>query len=73
MSRQRPVDGWMVRVVFHGAILHFVSRTEPELVRGPDGVQGIRWEPTPDGDTPGYIDWSEVRAVPWRRGRGEEP
>jgi hypothetical protein len=68
---------WKVRVVFQGALLHLVSRTEP-VVRTTGGkVTDVAMSPiegTEHGDTLGFVDWSAVVAVTWRRaGEGREP
>lgn len=77
MSEPKITNGWKVRVVVPGALLHFVSATEPIVVehRGVDvldgatGIAGLEWTPTEEGDTAGYIDWEQVVAVTWRAGQ----
>lgn len=73
MTREKQVAGWKVRVVLPGTALHFVSATEPRLhVNKLTGRPvGIDWEPTDEGDTPSYIDWSAVIAVTYRDGRAQ--
>lgn len=72
MPKPKVVDGWMVRVVMRGGgMLHFVSETEPDLFTSGGSVTNVGWQPTEDGDTPDYIDWSEVVAITWRDAHGE--
>lgn len=64
----RRVEGWRVRVVVGHALLHVVSATEPVVHTDTEGVSWVEWSPTDEGDVPGYVDWSAVRAITWRRG-----
>lgn len=69
MTREKAVEGWKVRVALPGAVLHFVSSTEPKVTHSDSGVlAGIDWTPTAAGDIPGFIEWSAVIAVTWRQG-----
>jgi hypothetical protein len=67
MTEPRRVEGWKVRVVLHGALLHVVSSTEPRVIEHGGELVGVDWSPTDEGDVPGYVDWSAVRAITWRR------
>lgn len=61
---------WKLRVVMPGAILHLASWDEPRLERDDDGrIVGVHADLIADGraDTLGYIDWTAVKAVTWRR------
>ena len=63
------VGVYKVRVVIGAALLHFLSRTEPNLQVDADGRPiGIVADLVhgDGGDTLGYIDWSRVTAVTWR-------
>jgi hypothetical protein len=59
-----------VRLVFPGSVLHVLSKTEPIVTTCGGKVQGVTWaivEGTAEGDTVGFIDWSQVAAITWRR------
>jgi hypothetical protein len=62
---------YKVRIVMHGAILHAASWSKPKVILDSDEhVRIVRadWVDNDPayGDTIGYIDWPEVRAVTWR-------
>jgi hypothetical protein len=62
---------YKVRIVMHGAILYVASRSKPKVILdGNEHIRGVRADWVGDdpayGDTIGYIDWPEVRAVTWR-------
>jgi hypothetical protein len=63
---------WKVWVCLHGSVVHLASRTEP-VVRlraclGGSRLAGLDLiHDTEHGDTVGFIDWSAVTAVTWRR------
>jgi hypothetical protein len=63
---------YKVRVVISGAILHLASWNEPRVTYSDDSNDYVKkvtaeWINDPAyGDTIGYIDWPEVRAVTWR-------
>jgi hypothetical protein len=65
------IEGYRVRVSLGGALLHVLSATEPVLMRSVTGdVADVAWTPiegTDHGDTVGYIRWSEVTAITWRK------
>jgi hypothetical protein len=77
MSKGRPavaaeprVEGWRVRVAFHGALLHLLSATEPVVRYGGGVVQSVQLElieGTEYGDTVGFIRWSDATAITWRK------
>jgi hypothetical protein len=65
---------WKVRVVFPGVVLHLASKTEPivEKYIDNDTLELTRrvkadWLTDDRADTLGYIDWSSIKAVTWRR------
>ncbi len=64
---------WTVRIAIGAMVIHCVSRTEPVVRRGGGpgaGVLGVELEPiegTEHGDTLGFVRWSRVDAVTWRR------
>ncbi len=64
------VDGFKVRVVVDGAIIHVLSRTEPRVDASGRHVLGVEWDlitGTEHGDTVGFIRWESVSAISWRR------
>ena len=69
-SRMPRPHGWRVRVCLHGAILHLASRTEPLIVMNAGRIANVEMDlisDTEHGDSIGFIDWSAVTAVTWRR------
>ena len=64
---------WKVRIAIGAMVIHAVSRTEPVVRRGAGpgaGVLGVELEPiegTEHGDTLGFVRWSRVDAVTWRK------
>jgi hypothetical protein len=64
------IEGFKVRVVVHGALLHVLSATEPVVTHAGGIVQHVQWAPiegTEHGDTIGFIRWADVTAVTWRK------
>jgi hypothetical protein len=65
------VEGYRVRIVMHAALLHVLSATEPVVTVSASGqVTTVSWtaiEGTEHGDTIGFIRWSEVTAISWRK------
>lgn len=65
------IEGYRVRISLGGALLHVLSATEPVLTRSVTGdVADVAWtliEGTEHGDTVGYVRWSEVTAITWRK------
>jgi len=71
---------YKIRVVFHGGTIHLVSSTEPKMKTSEawdDCGLGERLSAPPEfdwtpvegsGDMIGYIDWTTVCAVSWRKG-----
>jgi hypothetical protein len=58
---------YRIRVVFQGGTIHLVSSTEPEPSGALDSPR-FKWTPIDgEGDVLGFIDWSAVVAVSWRR------
>lgn len=63
-------EGWKVRVQFPGGAVHVLSRTAPMVRRVGTQVLDVDWDLVTDtehGDTVGYIRWSEVIGISWRR------
>ena len=58
---------YKVRVVLPGAIVHLASWDQPQNDQLDDEMWSADWiDDSEYGDTIGFIDWSEVRAVTWR-------
>jgi len=63
---------WRVRVVFNGAIIHLISRTEPGWWDGQ--LRGAQWlTDTDQADTIGKLDWESALAVTWRKSSMQLP
>ena len=61
---------WKVRITMPGSIIHVASRTEPFVHSAGGRVSGVTMdliEGTEHGDSIGFIDWSAVLAVTWRK------
>lgn len=65
------LECFKVRVVVGTTVLHFLSRTAPAVEYYDEGGAYVAsWdliEGTDHGDTCGFIDWSAVKAITWRR------
>lgn len=60
---------WKVRVSLPGALIHLASRTEPTAkTEGGRLIDVVaEWLDDPEqGDTLGFIDWTQANALTWR-------
>jgi hypothetical protein len=61
---------WKVRICMRGGpLIHLLSKTEPVVLVQDGRIEMIVMDlitGTEHGDTLGFIDWSEIKAVSWR-------
>lgn len=63
-------EGFKVRVILPGAIIHLLTAAEPAIQTSNGKITSASLDIIPNtehGDSIGFIDWSAVSAVSWRK------
>lgn len=71
-AKDMGIDGYKIRLVVPNAVIHLLSSSEPEVHLDPQTglVQALHYNAVVNskhGDTLGFIRWSEVTAISWRK------
>ena len=78
----KPIEtntpGFKIRIHIHPSIIHAFSTTEPIVTKHPDTgrIKNIEMTQDPDsgyGDIIGFIDWSCVNSVTWKKAEEKKP